>query len=294
VKGVFPAFPTIFDKEGKLLLDDMDNLLEFAKNSGVDGIFLHLVGGEYYKLELEERKRSIIAAVNLAPLGLPIYVNASSQSFNTSLEIIKLCEQIGVNGIILNSPYFSPLKGENAAFSAVTLNLISKTDLPVILQFYDPEPPSSNTILRNFLSHENVVAVKLEGANYLELAKETTKTGRHVDMLGGMYSYDLEKELNFGFSGTVPGLSIARHIKRAFQLYEQHKTEEFRRVLDNIRPIQKKFLENFDSFPYFERFALHKMGLISVLGYRMPTLLPSAEELRSFELLIKNILLTST
>jgi Dihydrodipicolinate synthase/N-acetylneuraminate lyase len=183
VKGVFPAFPTIFDKEGKLLLDDMDNLLEFAKNSGVDGIFLHLVGGEYYKLELEERKRSIIAAVNLAPLGLPIYVNASSQSFNTSLEIIKLCEQIGVNGIILNSPYFSPLKGENAAFSAVTLNLISKTDLPVILQFYDPEPPSSNTILRNFLSHENVVAVKLRRCQLFGTSKgnyKNWKTRRYV------------------------------------------------------------------------------------------------------------------
>ena len=113
----------------------MDNLLEFAKNSGVDGICLHLMAGEYYKLELRERNRAIIATVNSAPPCLPIYVNASSQSFNTSLEIIKLCEQIGVNGIILNSPYFSPLEGENPAFSTVTLDLISKTDIPVVLQF---------------------------------------------------------------------------------------------------------------------------------------------------------------
>ena len=252
------------------------------------------MAGEYYKLELRERNRAITAAVNSAPPGLPIYVNASSQSFNTSLEIIKLCEQTGVNGIILNSPYFSPLKGENAAFSTVTLDLISKTDLPVVLQFYDPDPSGSSRILRDFLSHENVVAVKLEGANYLEIAKEIAKTGRHMDMLGGMYSCDLEKELNSGFSGTVPGLSIARHVKKALQFYEQHKTEEFRRFLDDIRPVQKKILENFDSFPYFERFALYKMGLIGILGYRMPALFPPAEELRSFEMLIKNVLLTST
>ncbi|MEM3191690.1 MAG: dihydrodipicolinate synthase family protein, partial [Candidatus Parvarchaeota archaeon] len=92
MKGVFPSVPTIFDKNGNIQLDEIGSLLEFAKSSKADGAWLHVIGGEYYKLELEERKKIIIKSVDLAPQNLPIYVNASSQSLNSSINIIKLCE----------------------------------------------------------------------------------------------------------------------------------------------------------------------------------------------------------
>ncbi|MEM0135004.1 MAG: dihydrodipicolinate synthase family protein [Thermoplasmatales archaeon] len=290
MKGVFPAVPTVFDKNGNIQLDDVGNLLEFAKGSKADGAWLHVIGGEYYKLELEERKKIIIKSVDLAPQNLPIYVNASSQSLNSSMNIIKLCEQIGVKGIILNSPFFSPLKGEIEANYKTTRELISKTLLPIIIQIYTDGSDHGNKYLDFALSRQNVKAVKLEGPGYMELSKKIMRKNEHLSILGGMYSIELYQEMKSGFSGTVPGVSIAKRVKEAMTSYERHNMKKFKSCIERLHKVQQMFINNFNSFPYLERLALYKMGVIGTIGYRMPAVIPSSGVLKKFENAIEEFL----
>ncbi|MEM3861365.1 MAG: dihydrodipicolinate synthase family protein [Thermoplasmatales archaeon] len=290
MKGVFPSVPTIFDKNGNIQLDEVGSLLEFAKSSKADGAWLHVIGGEYYKLELEERKKIIIKSVDLAPQNLPIYVNASSQSLNSSINIIKLCEQIGVRGVILNSPFFSPLRGEVEVNYKTTRELISKTILPIIIQIYINESDYDNRYLELALSNPNVKAVKLEGPGYVELSKKIMRKNKHLSILGGMYSIGLYQEIKLGFSGTVPGLSIAKWIKEAMTNYEHHNMEKFKSCIERLHKVQQMFINNFNSFPYLERLALYKMGAIGTIGYRMPAVIPSSGVLKKFENAIEELL----
>ena len=63
MRGLYPILAMPFDVEGKIDLEDLESEVEFAIDSGVDGLGIAL-GSEIFKLSESERDLVISTVVN--------------------------------------------------------------------------------------------------------------------------------------------------------------------------------------------------------------------------------------
>ncbi len=270
------AMVTPFNSKGEVDLDKSVEIAGKLVNDGSDGIVLTGTTGESPTLEKSEKLelyRTLVQKID----NVDIIAGTGSYCTRQSMELTREAEKVGVNGIMLVTPYYN--KPSQEGLYRHFKKIADSTSLPVIL-YNVPGRTGVNlnpeTVAR--LSEvDNIIALKDAGKDL----EQTAAVCRRVAPGFAVYSGDDSTTLPVLSVGGYGVISVASHllgleIKAVIELYRQGRNQEASAKFHYLLPLFKGMFISPNPAPVKE--ALNLMGY-NVGGCRLP-LIEMAEDAR--------------
>lgn len=185
-KGAGVAVVTPMCDDGKVDYDRFDDLLEFQIKEGTDAIIVCGTTGEASTLTHEEHLDVIRHCVDTVAGRIPVIAGTGSNCTETAVYLSTRAEKIGVDGLLLVSPYYNKAtqNGLYAHFKAVA----DSVRLPILL-YNVPGRTGCNiqadTVVRLCRDVENIVGVKEASGNIVQIANLAAMADGCVDIYSG-------------------------------------------------------------------------------------------------------------
>jgi len=270
------AMVTPFDRDLKVNWESADRLIDhLIDEQGSDSLVVCGTTGESPTLTEEEKLGLLRFAVSKAKGRCKIIAGTGSYDTKHSIELTKEAERIGVDGILLVSPYYNrpSQEGLYAHFRAVA----ESTSLPVML-YNIPKRTGvtieASTIVR--LAHDvpNIVATK-EAHDNLDLI--TTIIGQAPESFR-VYSGDDILTLPLMAIGAYGVVSVASHLigremREMMEHYLAGRVAEAARLHAKLQPLFNSLVPN----PVRVKTALRVKGF-DVGSVRLPLVDGSEED----------------
>ncbi len=183
-KGCGTAIATPFTENG-VNLQEFQKLVEEQIKEGVDSIIVCGTTGESATMTEEERLQTIECAVKTAKGRIPIIAGTGSNNTKSVIEMNKKVEKIGVDGVLIVTPYYNKTTQEGLVkhYTEIAKN----TKLPIIL-YNVPSRTGVNikpeTALK--LSEiENIVAIKEASGDLSQIAQLANLCGDNLNIYSG-------------------------------------------------------------------------------------------------------------
>ncbi|HHW02573.1 MAG TPA: 4-hydroxy-tetrahydrodipicolinate synthase [Thermoanaerobacterales bacterium] len=271
---VITAMVTPFDENLAVDFKAFENLIEHLIKTGTDTLLVTGTTGESPTVSDEEKLELFRAAKSIAGKRAKVIAGTGSNCTRHSIELSQEAEKIGVDGILLVSPYYN--KPTQEGLYQHFKMIAESVDIPVIL--YNVPGRTAVTIEPETLARlsevKNIAAVKDAGGN-LDKTSKTRVLAPNLTVYSGDDSLTLPM-LSLGAKGVI---SVASHIVgdeikemiEAFERGDHRKAEEIH--LDLFDLFKALFVIT-NPVPVKE--ALNMMG-IKVGGFR-PPLTPADEK----------------
>lgn len=130
-KGCASAIVTPFNEEDNIDFDEFRKLVEFQIANGINAIVVCGTTGEAATLSEEEKHELIKYCVKEVNNRIPVIAGVGSNNTKTVIENVKFAESIGVDGLLIVTPYYNKTtqKGLIEHYKIIAKN----TTLPIIL-----------------------------------------------------------------------------------------------------------------------------------------------------------------
>ena len=205
---VLTAMVTPFDEDLQVNLSKTKELASYLVDNGSDGLVILGTTGEVPTLTFDEKVKVLEAVVDEVGDRAVIVAGTGSYSTEASIKMTKKAEEIGVDGIMLVTPYYNkpPQAGLFNHFKMVA----DSTSLPILL-YNVPGRTSRNidpdTVLK--LSQvENIVAIKEASGNLDQISTLTRILPEGFSVYSGEDNLILPV-LSVGGQGVI---SVASHL----------------------------------------------------------------------------------
>lgn len=227
---VITAMVTPFDDKGELDLAAVTDLAQWLAANGSDGLVLSGTTGE--SPTLTESEELVLFRTVREAVDIPLIAGTGSNSTATALEQTRRATEIGVDGVLVVTPYYN--RPSQAGLFKYFSDVAAVTDLPVIV--YDipgrtGRKVDTDTILR--LAHEvdNIVALKDAAGNPAETARVIAEAPAGFEVYSGDDSLTLPL-LSVGAVGVVSVAShwIGRQIGAMIDAFERGDVAEATRI----------------------------------------------------------------
>lgn len=169
--GSIVALVTPFNDDGSIDYASLDKILEFQVNNGTDGILILGTSGESATMtnaeDLAVAKFAVEHVNGAAPIIGGAGSNCTRESYNKSLAL----QQIGVDGLLIITPYYNKTNEEGMYRHFKTV--LDAVDLPCIL-YNIPGRTGCSISVRNvehLSKHPNALAIK-EASGSLEYVSD--------------------------------------------------------------------------------------------------------------------------
>lgn len=204
-QGCGTAIATPFTKNG-VNLAEFKRLIEFQIQEGVDAIIVCGTTGESSTMTKEEKISVIECAVKTSNGKIPIIAGTGSNNTAQAIEMSKIAESLGVDGLLIVTPYYNKTTqtGLIAHYSAIA----KETSLPIILYNVPSRTGVNITPETCFeLSKiENIVAVKEASGNISQAAKIASLCKENLTIYSGNDD-QIVPILSLGGKGVISVLS---------------------------------------------------------------------------------------
>lgn len=183
-QGCGTAIATPFDEQG-VNLKEFAKLIEDQIRQGVDAIIVCGTTGESATMTEEERIQTIECAVKTSNKRVPIIAGTGSNNTKAVIEINKKVEKLGVDGLLIVTPYYNKTtqKGLVEHYKTIAQN----TTLPIIL-YNVPSRTGVNILPQTCLELsklENIVAIKEASGNISQIAEIANLCGDELSIYSG-------------------------------------------------------------------------------------------------------------
>ena len=168
--GVNPPVITIFDEDKKIDLEACKKHADFLIEKGVDGLAYLGTSGEFSIMTMEEKKMLIIEMTAYVNHRVNVLIGVGDTCLDHTLELLKVSQEAGADGVLLVNPYFSVYSSEMV--EAYYGYIASKTTLPIIIYNF-PD-------LTGFGFEAEMVARLVENYPNIVGIKDTTADFNHV------------------------------------------------------------------------------------------------------------------
>lgn len=160
LQGVLTAILTPFERDGRLALEKMPDLLAFQRQAGVDGVVVCGTNGEGLSLSVEERQRTL-EAVLAHRKGLTVVAATGATSVTDAVALTRHAGEVGADAALILPPSF--FKNPTAQGLADYFRpVLDAADLPALL-YHIPQysaVPISDELLALLQDHPNLAGVK--------------------------------------------------------------------------------------------------------------------------------------
>ena len=183
--GAGVAIVTPMNADGSVNYEAMGQLIEQQVQGGTDAIIVCGTTGESSTLTDEEHRRVIQFTVAQVNHRIPVVAGTGSNDTAYCLELSQEAEKMGVDGLLLVTPYYN--KCSQKGLIRHYLTVADAVNLPMIL--YSVASRTGVNILPETLKelskHPNIVAVKEASGNISQVAKIRHLCGDDLDVYSG-------------------------------------------------------------------------------------------------------------
>ncbi len=243
-KGCGTAIATPFDEKG-VNLQEFSKLVEEQIQNKVDSIIVCGTTGESSTMTEQEKLQTIECAVKVSNGRIPIIAGTGSNNTKAVIEMNKKVEQLGVDGVLIVTPYYNKTTGEGLIrhYTEIAKN----TKLPIIL-YNVPSRTGVNIkpeIALALSKIENIVAIKEACGDLSQIAKTANLCRENLPIYSGNDDQILPI-LSIGGIGVISVLSNVRpkytH-DMCYEFFEGDKEKAAKMQIDAIPLINALFSE---------------------------------------------------
>ena len=169
-EGCGTAIITPFTKDG-VNFEEFKKMIEFQIKEKADAIIVCGTTGEASTMTEQERKETIKFAVEVSNKRIPIIAGTGSNCTASAIEMSKYAESVGVDGVLLVTPYYNKTTQEGliAHYTAIAKEI----NIPIIL-YNVPSRTGLNIQPKTCLELskiDNIVAIKEASGNLSQIAE---------------------------------------------------------------------------------------------------------------------------
>ncbi|MFC1571770.1 4-hydroxy-tetrahydrodipicolinate synthase [Candidatus Margulisiibacteriota bacterium] len=285
--NVLTAMVTPFKKDLSVDYAMAEKLANHLCENGSDGLVLHGTTGESPTLTHEEEYELYRVVKKALPGKCKVVAGTGSNSTATTIKSTKEAEKIGVDGIMIVTPYYNkpPQEGLYQHFKAVA----ESTSLPIIV-YNIPGRTGKNietpTITR-LAKIKNIVAVKEASGNLDQVADVRKATPKEFLI----YSGDDNLTYPILERGGIGVISVASHvagkeIKKMVSLFLAGKKVEAKAIHDKLMPLFEAIFVTTNPIPI--KAACAMVGF-PVGGVRLPLVDATEQEKTTVKKALKDL-----
>ena len=209
--GCGTAIATPFNETG-VNLEEFKKLVEFQIQEGVDAIIVCGTTGESSTMTKQEKIDTIKCAVETSNGRVPIIAGTGGNNTNQAIEMSKIAEDLGVDGLLIVTPYYN--KTTQSGLIAHYKAIAEKVHLPIIL-YNVPSRTGVNiapATCKELSKIPNIVAVKEASGNLSQIAEIANLCGDELHIYSGNDD-QIVPVLSLGGKGVI---SVLSNIKPKF------------------------------------------------------------------------------
>ena len=257
--GAGVAIVTPMNEDGSVNYEAMGQLIDQQVESGTDAIIVCGTTGESSTLTDEEHRRVIQFTVAQVNHRIPVVAGTGSNDTAYCLELSQEAEKMGVDGLLLVTPYYN--KCSQKGLIRHYLTVADAVDLPMIV--YSVASRTGVNILPQTLKelskHPNIVAVKEASGSISQVAKIRHLCGDDLDVYSGNDD-QIVPLLSLGGIGVISVLSnvMPKETHDICQLYFDGKVQESAALQLKLLDLINSLFADVNPIPVKE--ALNMMG----------------------------------
>lgn len=267
--GAATALATPFDQQGNISWDELEQLVEFQVEGGIDAIVACGTTGEAATMTTEEHTQVIKFIIEKVKGRVPVIAGTGSNDTQFCVELSQEAKALGADGLLLVTPYYNKTsqKGLIESFNYVA----DSVKMPCIL-YNVPSRTGCNiqpATYKELSKNPYIVAVKEANGDISATARTAALCGEDLTIYSGEDNQTLPimalggKGVISVFSNALPG--------------KMHELTEYmlKGDLEAARKLNVEYLDLMDGFfldvnPIPIKEALYQMGLMKSNYCRMP------------------------
>ena len=183
-KGAGSAVPTPFDENG-VNIKEFQKFLKFQIESKIDALIVCGTTGESSTMTKDEKIEVIKCALEVSDGKVPVIAGTGSNNTKEAIEMSKIAEDLGVDGILVVTPYYN--KTTQAGLIAHYKLIADNVNVPIILY----NVPSRTGLNINpetcfeLSKIPNIVAIKEASGNISQVAQIAHLCGDNLYIYSG-------------------------------------------------------------------------------------------------------------
>lgn len=289
--GAATALVTPFDKNGKILWDELEKLVEHQIENSIDAIVACGTTGESATMTAEEHLQTIEFIINKVNGRVPVIAGTGSNDTNFCVELSTEAKKLGADGLLLVTPYYNKTsqKGLIESFSFIANNV----KMPCVL-YNVPGRTGCNIqpqTYKELSKNPYIVAVKEANGDMSSVARTMALCGDALTVYSGEDIQTVPMTA-MGGKGVISVFSNALPKQMHELVYSVVNGD-----LETARKMNSEYVDLMDGFfmdvnPIPVKEALFQMGMISTNHCRLPlTEMTSADKEKMSSLLKSHNLL---
>ncbi len=257
-KGVGSAVPTPFDENG-VNISEFRKFLQFQIDNNVDALIVCGTTGESSTMTRDEKIIAINCVLEVANEKIPVIVGTGSNNTREAIEMSKIAERLGANGILVVTPYYNKTtqRGLIAHYKAIA----ESVSLPIIL-YNVPSRTGVNIEPQTCLELskiDNIVAIKEASGNISQVAQISNLCGDNLYI----YSGNDDQIVPICSLGGIGVISVLSNIKPKFvhdMVYDflDGNIDKARKMQLNVLPLINSLFSEVNPIPV--KYALNELG----------------------------------
>ena len=183
-KGAGSAIPTPFNKNG-VNIRELKRFLKFQIDNKIDALIVCGTTGESSTMTRDEKIEVIKCALEVSNGKVPIIAGTGSNNTKEAIEMSKIAESLGVDGVLLVTPYYN--KTTQAGLIAHYKLIADNINIPIIL-YNVPSRTGVNINPETCLELSkisNIVAIKEASGNISQVAQIANLCGDNLHIYSG-------------------------------------------------------------------------------------------------------------
>ena len=278
---VLTAMVTPFDEYGEIDFQATKNLINYLIANGTDGLVVSGTTGESPTLTEDEKVNLFKFTMEVVNGRIPVIAGTGSNNTKESIELTKLAEDVGVDGIMLVAPYYNNPSQEGLYQHFKTIAGV--TSLPIMLYNVPGRSVvniSAETVIR-LAKIPNIVSIKEASGNLDAMAEIITHTPEDFSLYSGDDGLTIPV-LSIGGIGVV---SVASHVigndmQTMIGHFKNGNIQEAARDHRRLLPIMKALFAAPNPSPVKAALNLNE---VPVGGVRLPMIPLNDEQLSSLQ-----------
>lgn len=284
--GAGTALVTPFDREGNILWDELERLVEFQINGGIDAIIACGTTGEAATMTAEEHLKTIEFIVEKVHGRVPVIAGTGSNDTRFCVELSLETKKVGADGLLLVTPYYNKTsqKGLEESFGFIA----DSVKMPCIL-YNVPSRTGCNiqpTTYQKLSKNPYIVAVKEANGDTASVARTLAMCGDDLAVYSGEDNQTLPI-MALGGKGVISVFSNAlpKQMHELTSAMLNGDLETARRLNADYIDLMDGFFMDVNPIPIKE--ALFRMGMISTNFCRMPLTTMTETNMEKMDTLLK-------
>lgn len=257
-KGVGSAVPTPFDENG-VNISEFRKFLQFQIDNNVDALIVCGTTGESSTMTRDEKIIAINCALEVANEKIPVIVGTGSNNTREAIEMSKIVERLGADGILVVAPYYN--KTTQSGLIAHYKAIAESVSLPIIL-YNVPSRTGVNIEPKTCLELskiDNIIAIKEASGNISQVAQISNLCGDNLYI----YSGNDDQIVPICSLGGMGVISVLSNIKPKFvhdMVYDflDGNIDKARKMQLNVLPLINSLFSEVNPIPV--KYALNELG----------------------------------